>query len=83
MDVITRILFGSHKGVNVLGHDWDHLIVLDACRCDVFEHVYRRVFPKAAEFKCIMYFASSIAEKESNGSHGQLPKGKTEKYSLS
>ena len=62
MDVITRILFGSRKGVNVLGHDWDHLIVLDACRCDIFERVYRRVFPKAAEFKCIMSSASSTAE---------------------
>ena len=62
MDVITRILFGSHKGVNVLGHDWDHLIVLDACRCDIFERVYRRFFSSVTMFKCIVSSASSTME---------------------
>ena len=62
MDVITRILFGNHKGVNVLGHDWDHLIVLDACRCDIFERVYRRFFSSVTMFKCIVSSASSTME---------------------
>jgi len=62
MDAITTILLGPNRGVNVLGLDWSHLIVLDACRCDIFKHVYKEYFPSDAEFKCITSSASSTIE---------------------
>jgi len=62
MDAITAILFGPNRGINVLSLDWNHLIVLDACRCDIFKHVYRKFFPSATEFKCIVSPASSTME---------------------
>jgi len=62
MNIITTILFGPNRGINVLGLDWDHLIVLDACRCDIFKHLYRKFFPSATKFKCIISPASSTME---------------------
>ena len=62
MNAITAILFGPDRGVNVLSLDWDHLIVLDACRCDIFERVYRKFFSTATVFKCIISPASSTME---------------------
>jgi len=62
MDAITTILLGSNRGVNVLSLDWSHLIVLDACRCDIFKHVYKEYFPSDAKFKCITSSASSTIE---------------------
>ncbi|OYT55955.1 MAG: hypothetical protein B6U76_04725 [Desulfurococcales archaeon ex4484_217_2] len=62
MDVITTILFGPNRGINVLNLDWDHLIILDACRCDIFKHVYKEFFPSDAEFKCVISPASSTME---------------------
>jgi hypothetical protein len=62
MDAITTLLFGHNRGVNVLELDWDHLIVLDACRCDIFEMVYEGLFPSATSFRCIQSPASSTME---------------------
>jgi len=62
MNAIMTVLFGPNRGVNVLSLDWDHLIVLDACRCDIFKNVYRKFFPSATEFKCIISSASSTME---------------------
>ena len=56
------ILFDPNRGVNVLGLNWDHLIVLDACRYDIFERVYKRFFPSVVEFKRIISPASSTME---------------------
>jgi len=36
---LVKRLQGPKEGVNVLDEDWDNLIVLDACRYDVFEAV--------------------------------------------
>ncbi|RLF02792.1 MAG: hypothetical protein DRJ59_02620 [Thermoprotei archaeon] len=46
----------------MLNIDWDYLIVLDACRCDVFRHVYRKFFPSAIKFRCITSLGSSTME---------------------
>ena len=62
MNAITTILFGPNKGINVLSLDWDHLIVLDACRCDIFKYVYRKFFPSATRFRCITSPGSSTME---------------------
>lgn len=31
----------NHVGVDIMGEDWDYLIILDACRYDFFEEMYR------------------------------------------
>lgn len=36
-DVISRTLFRENNGCYVLEEDWDYLIILDACRYDVFK----------------------------------------------
>lgn len=41
MNSITRMLFGINEGENIINHDWDYLIILDACRCDIFKQVIR------------------------------------------
>jgi len=62
MDAITMVLFGPNRGVNVLDLDWDHLIILDACRYDAFKLVYEKFFSSATEFKCIVSPASSTMD---------------------
>jgi len=62
MDAIMTLLFGSNRGVNVLDLDWNHLIILDACRFNMFKHVYRKFFSSVTEFKCITSPASSTME---------------------
>ncbi len=65
MDAITSLLFGPNRGVNVLSLDWDHLIILDACRYDVFKLVYSKYLSKALRryrFECIESTASMTGE---------------------
>ncbi|MET1160155.1 MAG: hypothetical protein ABWW65_04260 [Thermoprotei archaeon] len=62
MDSLSSILFKNSNGVNVLKLEWDHLIVLDACRCDIFRNVYRFFFSEKANFECITSTASSTME---------------------
>ena len=62
MDAVATILFGSNKGLNVLDLDWNHLVILDACRCDMFKRIYKKLFPSTIEFKCITSSASSTME---------------------
>jgi hypothetical protein len=52
---IQGIVYGR-DGINVMAEDWDNLIILDACRADVFERIadinifdeYKRVTSKAS-----------------------------------
>ena len=60
--IATLIAKDSKGGVNILELEWDHLIVLDACRCDIFAKVYTYFFPKEVQFKCIYSTASSTME---------------------
>lgn len=62
MNLLTSIIFPNADGVSILELEWDYLIVLDACRCDIFEKVYRYFFPENASFKCIQSTASSTME---------------------
>ena len=62
MNFLASIMFPNSAGVNVLEFEWDYLIILDACRCDIFEKVYRYFFPENAGFKCIRSTASSTME---------------------
>ncbi len=62
MNLLTSIIFPNASGVNILELEWDHLIILDACRCDIFEKVYRHFFPENASFRCIESTASSTME---------------------
>ena len=62
MGFLTSILFTDATGVNVLELEWDYLIVLDACRCDIFGNVYRYFFAENASFKCISSTSSSTME---------------------
>ncbi len=62
MDFLTSIIFPSADGINILELEWDYLIVLDACRCDIFEKVYKYFFPENTSFKCISSTASSTME---------------------
>lgn len=39
IETTTGILSGTQEGINILEADWDNLIILDACRYDVFEAV--------------------------------------------
>jgi len=52
-------MFPNDMGANVLEFEWDHLIVLDACRCDIFEKVYQCYLPENASFKRIQSTTSS------------------------
>lgn len=62
MNFLTMIMYPNTNGVNVLGHEWDHLVILDACRCDIFREVYHHFFPENASFKCLSSTASSTME---------------------
>ena len=63
MNVVTTILFGLDKGINILRLEWDHLIILDACRCDIFEQIYKEFFTNSnIKLECIKSSASSTME---------------------
>lgn len=62
IDLATSLLSRTPKGINILEEEWDHLIVLDACRCDTFAKLYKYFFPGHASFKCIYSTASSTME---------------------
>lgn len=36
--ILRRIMFRNNEGVYIMNEDWDYLIILDACRYDVFEN---------------------------------------------
>lgn len=62
MNLLTSVMFPNANGVNILELEWDYLIVLDACRCDIFEKIYRYFFPESTSFRCILSTASSTME---------------------
>ena len=39
---LLRILFGQNKGFYILSEPWDYLIILDACRYDVFRDIIKK-----------------------------------------
>lgn len=43
---LLRLFFKikSHKGIKIMDENWDYLLVLDACRYDVFKKVYKEYF---------------------------------------
>lgn len=40
-DIISVLLFGRNNGTNILEEEWDNLIILDACRYDIFERLIK------------------------------------------
>ena len=61
MEQISRLVFGNFESQNMLTMDWDHLIVLDACRLDVFQKVYKEFFTNS-QLKSIISPGSSTME---------------------
>jgi len=45
MNACSIALFGFSNGIKVSDMNWSHLMVLDACRYDIFRRVYREFFP--------------------------------------
>ncbi|AIY89556.1 hypothetical protein [Geoglobus acetivorans] len=63
MNVLTTILFGPTKSTdNVFNLNWDYLIILDACRYDVFSKVYKVFFSSNIKFEKIISLGSMTAE---------------------
>jgi hypothetical protein len=42
LDHVLRLLFFRNNGIYVLSESWDNLVILDACRFDVFEQSVKR-----------------------------------------
>ncbi|MGQ4834357.1 MAG: hypothetical protein ACP6IS_10750 [Candidatus Asgardarchaeia archaeon] len=63
-DITEMLLFGSsaQDGTNLLNINWDNLIILDACRYDIFKHIYTSFFSSPIEFKYILSIGSSTME---------------------
>ncbi|AEA46583.1 hypothetical protein [Archaeoglobus veneficus] len=40
--ILSKILFRSNDGTYILNEDWNNLIILDACRYDIFEEEIKR-----------------------------------------
>jgi len=41
--VLVPLLFRNNDGTYILEEKWDHLIILDACRYDVFEEIFKEI----------------------------------------
>jgi len=41
--VISYILFGPNNGIYILDENWDSLIILDACRYDIFKNIAKEL----------------------------------------
>lgn len=51
---------GSHNGVTVNREDWDYLIILDACRYDIFKDLVSKFLPKGKLEKKISEGSTTI-----------------------
>ena len=52
--------FGRRSGIDVVGADWDTLVVLDACRADLFEEVLDR--DRFEEYRRVVSLGSATNE---------------------
>jgi len=52
-------LFKPHKGVKVMDEDWDYLLVLDACRFNVFKKIYKEFFNSGNLYKKNKYLINT------------------------
>ena len=62
METLSNAFFNLRRSINILKLDWNHLIILDACRYDVFKQLSKKFFPQTTEIKCITSPGSSTME---------------------
>jgi len=41
---ISTLMYGCNRGSFILAEDWDHLLILDNCRHDLFSKVFKKYF---------------------------------------